>query len=56
MAVGSSGRLIVELDPAIKKNLHAALKRSGKTLKEWLEEKAKQDFPEIFPAPPKGKK
>jgi hypothetical protein len=56
MAIGTSGRLVVELEPQLKQDLHKAIKRSGKTLKEWLEEKAKQDFPEIFPAPPKGKK
>lgn len=48
MAIGSSGRLIIELDPEVKKKLHAAVKRSGMTMKEWFEEKAQKDFPEAF--------
>lgn len=48
MAIGSSGRLIIELDPEVKRKLHAAVKRSGLTMKEWFEIKAKEDFPGIY--------
>lgn len=50
MAIGSSGRLIIELDPEVKKKLHAAVKRGGMTMKEWFEEKAQKDFPDAFKA------
>ena len=48
MAIGSSGRLIIELDPKVKQKLHAAVKKSGLTMKEWFEEKAKKDFPDAY--------
>ena len=48
MAIGNSGRLIIELDPEVKKKLHAAVKRSGLTMKEWFEVKAREDFPEAY--------
>jgi len=51
MAVGKSGRLVIELDPEIKQKLHLAVKKSGLTMKEWFEQKAKSDFPEIFVEP-----
>jgi hypothetical protein len=36
MARGPSGRLVIEVDPALKHNLHAALAADGTTLKEWF--------------------
>ena len=36
MARGPSGRLVVDLDPALKRELHAALAADGTTFKEWL--------------------
>lgn len=47
MAVGKSGRIVIEIDPELKEQLHKAVKMQGKTLKEWFAEKVKQDFPEI---------
>ncbi len=47
MAIGKSGRVVIEINPEIKEQLHKAVKLQGKTLKEWFEEKVKQDFPEI---------
>ena len=40
MSRSSSGRMVVELDPALKKRLHAALSLDGITLKEWIRQQA----------------
>lgn len=48
MAVGTSGRIIIDTDPETKKLVYQALKLKGKTMKEWFEEKAKADFPGAF--------
>ena len=47
MAVGKSGRVVIEIDPELKEQLHKEIKMQGKTLKEWFEEKVKQDFPNL---------
>lgn len=36
MARGSSGRLVVDLDPGLKREFHAALAADGTTFKEWV--------------------
>ena len=36
MAVGLSGRIVIEIDPELKQQLYAELDRDGKTLKEWF--------------------
>jgi hypothetical protein len=36
MSVGESGRIVVELPPQMKRELHAALSHDGLTLKAWL--------------------
>jgi hypothetical protein len=36
MAVGDSGRIVLEIDPAEKQLLYAALGRDSITLKEWF--------------------
>jgi len=36
MSCGSSGRVVVEVDPALKKRLYAALSLDGTTLKHWF--------------------
>ena len=36
MSRGPSGRIVVEVDPALKKRLHAALTLDGTTLKDWF--------------------
>lgn len=38
MARGSSGRLVFEVDPAMKRRLHARLAEEGRTGKDWLVE------------------
>jgi hypothetical protein len=36
MATGKSGRLVIEIDPQIKRRLHGALAMEGTTLKAWF--------------------
>ncbi len=36
MAKGSSGRIVVEIDPDIKLRLYGTLGKQGLTLKEWF--------------------
>jgi hypothetical protein len=48
MAVGTSGRIIIDLDPNMKKEIYQKLKSEGLTMKEWFESKAKSDFPDLF--------
>ena len=40
MSRGPSGRIVVEVDPALKKRLHAALTLDGTTLKDWFRQQA----------------
>lgn len=47
MAVGNSGRVVIDIDAELKKELHAAVKKQGLSLKEWFIEKIEKDFPEI---------
>ena len=36
MSIGSSGRIVIEVDPDLKRELYATLVRDGSTLKEWF--------------------
>ena len=36
MAKGNSGRLVIEIDPSIKKELYDALDQKGLNMKEWF--------------------
>lgn len=36
MGIGNSGRVVVEVDPNLKRELHATLMRDGLTLKDWF--------------------
>ncbi|WP_145336597.1 MULTISPECIES: hypothetical protein [unclassified Pseudomonas] len=36
MSVGQSGRVVIELDPAIKRELYSLLAKNGMTLKDWF--------------------
>lgn len=40
MPKGLSGRVVLEIDPALKRELYAALSREGLTLKSWFVERA----------------
>lgn len=45
MAIGNSGRIVIDLTPEQKKALHGAVRKRGKNLKQWLLEHALSDFP-----------
>lgn len=57
---GESGRIVIEVDPVMKRRLYSALALSGSTLKEWFVKAAVEYCdetvqPELFakePAPP----
>lgn len=36
MAVGSSGRIVIDIDPKLKRKVYAALLEDGRSLKEWF--------------------
>lgn len=36
MTRGTSGRIVIEVDPELKRRLHAAVALRGKTLKDWF--------------------
>lgn len=36
MSRGPSGRIVVEIEPQLKRGLYAELSRNGMTLKDWL--------------------
>jgi hypothetical protein len=61
MAVGESGRIVIDVDPDVKRRLYSALALSGSTLKDWFlksaqrfcEERAQPSlvFQETLPVP-----
>lgn len=36
MSIGNSGRIVIEIEPSIKRQLYSSLARDGMTLKEWF--------------------
>lgn len=36
MSIGSSGRIVIELEPSLKRQIYSALAKDGLTLKEWF--------------------
>jgi len=66
MARGPSGRVIIEMEPSVKRALHARLAAEGRSLKDWFLECAgsyldpeQQDLPLRLaepPSPPYGDK
>jgi hypothetical protein len=60
MSKGESGRVVIEVDPTLKRRLYSALAMENSTLKQWFVDAAKQyvaeheqpNLPEI--APKKG--
>jgi hypothetical protein len=42
MARGPSGRTVVDLDPGLKRDLHATLAADGLSLKDWFIQRARQ--------------
>lgn len=41
MAVGPSGRVVIDIDPELKQELHAVLEQEGVSMKQWFMERAK---------------
>jgi len=55
MAIGTSGRVVIDLDPALKRRLHAALRQEGRSLRNWFIERCCQYLqersqPRLFPS------
>lgn len=36
MSIGTSGRIVIEVDPDLKRQLYGVLNKDGVTLKEWF--------------------
>ena len=36
MSIGASGRIVIEVEPEVKRLLYATLAREGMTLKDWF--------------------
>ena len=47
MAIGNSGRIVIDLTPEEKKRIHAAIQAEGMNLKQWFLKHAYADFPEL---------
>jgi len=53
MSIGNSGRIVIEIEPELKKELHTVLRMEGTNLKTWfltnveqlLSEKGQQSLP-----------
>ncbi|WP_423050494.1 hypothetical protein [Undibacterium sp. Ji22W] len=52
MAIGDSGRIVLEIEPELKKKLYACLALEQMTLKDWFiktaQEHMKNQHPEIY--------
>ncbi|AXW11503.1 hypothetical protein CJO90_14190 [Ralstonia solanacearum] len=52
MAIGESGRIVLEIEPNLKKKFYACLALDQTTLKDWFiktaEDYIKNNHPEIF--------
>ena len=59
MARGQSGRLVFEVDPELKRRLHARVASEGRSLKDWFLEQAERllahPLPEQLPLLPTGR-
>ena len=42
MSVGKSGRIVIEIEPELKQELHSILRGEGKNLKSWFLENVEQ--------------
>lgn len=42
MSIGNSGRVVIEIEPELKKELHAVLRKEGTNLKAWFLENVDQ--------------
>lgn len=41
MSIGNSGRIVIEVEPELKRQLYAILTRDGLTLKDWFLKEAR---------------
>lgn len=48
MAIGKSNRVVIDLDPKLKRKLYSTLAKRGLSLKEWFEKKARQFISKKF--------
>lgn len=60
MSRGPSGRIVVEIEPDLKRELYSELSLEGLTLKDWFIERAKRYIsnrrqPTLFVAEPEGR-
>ena len=44
MAIGSSNRIVIEVDPEKKQEIYAALKARGLTMREWFIEATQREL------------
>ena len=42
MAIGTSGRIVIEVDVSLKMSLHNSLQKDGLTLKDWFTAEAER--------------
>lgn len=42
MSIGSSGRIVIEIDPDLKQDLYSVLEKEGLSLKQWFLQNARQ--------------
>ncbi len=42
MSIGNSGRIVIEIEPELKQELHTALRGDGTNLKSWFLERVDQ--------------
>ena len=54
MSVGASGRVVIEIDPDLKRELYQSLTREGKTMKDWFVENAQAFVNGQFQMPLEG--
>ena len=47
MAIGKSGRVVIDLTPEQKQAIHSAIQGQGKNLKQWFLEHVGTDFPQL---------
>lgn len=47
MAIGNSGRIVIDLTQVEKKAIHTAIQAKGMNLKQWFLKHAYADFPEL---------
>jgi len=48
MAIGNSGRIVIDLAPEQKKLIHTAIRAQGKNLRQWFLEHVEKDFPDMI--------